>query len=55
MLMHFIMIKSEIENVEVVSSVDCPHHWHSVDEMMRKFVTVALNNAVNRARWNIFY
>jgi hypothetical protein len=34
LFVYFIMIKSEIEYVEVVSSVDCAHHWHSVDEMM---------------------
>ena len=34
LMSYFIMIKSEIEYVEVVSSVDCAHHWHSVDEMM---------------------
>jgi hypothetical protein len=55
MLMDFIMIKPEIEYIEVVASVDCAHHWHPVDEMMGKFVTVALNNTVNRAHRNIFY
>ena len=31
---YLIVVKSEIEYVEVVSSVDCAHHGHSVDEMM---------------------
>jgi hypothetical protein len=50
-----LVVKFEIEYVEVVSSVDSAHYWYSVDEMMRKFVTVALNNSVNRARRNILY
>ena len=50
-----LVVKFEIEYVEVVSSVHCAHYWYSVDEMMRKFVTVALNNSVNRAHGNILY
>ena len=55
MLMVFIMIKPKIEYVEVIPSVDCAYYWHSVDEMVREFVAVALNNTVDCSCRNILY
>lgn len=44
-----LVVEEEVHNVEVVPSIDSAHHWHSVDEMMRKFMSMALHYSIYRS------
>ena len=41
------VIEKEVHDVKVVAPINSTHHWHSIDKMMRKFMSVALNYSIN--------
>lgn len=46
------IIEIEIHDVKVVTSIDGAHHWHSIDKMVRKFMSVTLNHTINSSLRN---
>jgi hypothetical protein len=47
----FEVIELEIHDVEIVAAVYRPHYWDSSNEVMGELMTVALDYAVYRSRW----
>jgi len=52
-IVDLLVVEVEVENIEVVTTVDCSHHWHSFDEMVCKFMSVSLHHSVDGPHWDL--